>query len=147
MKIGATSLTLTVILTGLSFIFFTIGYICLDLEYLTQGSNNKIILTNFDSFRRLNYTYTVHHKNIPYEYDNSNVAINLSAINPTKEQSVEKDGANNTKKHSFRISHAITSIEQYDDGERGTTHNYDRLKNMLMPAIKNVTESVLNVRT
>ena len=66
------------------------------------------------------------------------------ANNSTNNITMEKiDKSSKKSNKTFKILHIITTLQEYDDGGRGTTKRNDRLQNMLIPVLKQTVESII----
>ena len=114
--------------------------------FLTLSCNLYIIIRN-----------AIKHKNNDKNYNeksniNSPLKSSLISFTTGVEKSINTDTTTNknsnnttsttTDSSTFKILHIITSLQEYDDGDRGTIKRNDRLYNILIPSIKNITESI-----
>jgi len=55
-----------------------------------------------------------------------------------------EDTGQNNKREPIRILYTVTTLSEYDVGTRMTTRGYDRLKNLLIPVVKQGVKSLIS---
>lgn len=113
--------------------------VCCIFFCCTTADAKDISLTrrSFEEKERSYIATTSDHVNFP--------VTNSTIYGQERRRLLETETANeNTKRDPIRILYTVTTLSEYDKGTRSTIRGFDRLKNTLIPVVKQGVKSMLS---